>query len=161
MSNPDRLRVVKRRGRFATSLAGAAIILLQGLSLSHAAQPLITAEEASLPAPKGAVGVDRRGITRGPKIDLVSSSDNIQSPSRFQLKFQSFGGATIDPNSVKMLYLRTPNVDLTPRVKAFVQPTGIDMPDVTLPPGEHMVRIDIKDTEGRTGSTSFVLKVSQ
>jgi hypothetical protein len=34
------------------------------------------------------------------------------------------------------------------------------MPDVQLPPGDHMVRVDIKDSDGRIGSTSFVLKVT-
>jgi hypothetical protein len=78
----------------------------------------------------------------------------------FQLKFETFGGAKIDPDSVKVTYLRTPNVDLTSRVKPFVQPTGIDIPDVELPVGDHMVRVDIKDTDGRVGSISFVLKVA-
>jgi hypothetical protein len=57
-------------------------------------------------------------------------------------------------------YLRTPNVDLTSRVRSFVLPSGIDMPEVELPVGEHMVRVDIKDTDGRVGTTSFVLKVA-
>jgi hypothetical protein len=57
-------------------------------------------------------------------------------------------------------YLRTPNVDLTSRVRSFVLPSGIDMPEVELPAGEHMVRVDIKDTDGRVGTTSFVLKVA-
>jgi hypothetical protein len=59
-----------------------------------------------------------------------------------------------------MTYLRTPNVDLTPRVKSFILPSGIDMPEVELPAGEHMVRVDIKDTDGRAGTASFILKVS-
>ena len=49
--------------------------------------------------------------------------------------------------------------DLTSRVKSFVGPGGIDMPEVELPAGEHMVRVDIKDTDGRVGTTSFILKV--
>jgi len=77
-----------------------------------------------------------------------------------QLKFESYGGAKIDPDSLKVTYRRTPNVDLTGRVKPFVQPTGIDMPDAELPPGDHMVRVDIKDSDGRIGTTSFVLKVT-
>jgi len=52
------------------------------------------------------------------------------------------------------------DVDLTPRVKAFVQPTGIDMPDAQLPPGDHLVRIDVKDSEGRVSTTSFMLKIA-
>jgi hypothetical protein len=87
-------------------------------------------------------------------------ADNVHSPVHFQLKFESFGGAKIDPDSVKVTYLRTPNVDLTPRIKPFVQATGIDMPDAELPAGDHMVRVDIKDSDGRVGSTSFVLKVA-
>jgi hypothetical protein len=52
-------------------------------------------------------------------------------------------------------------VDLTERLKVFVQPAGIDMPDASLPPGEHMLRVDLKDSDGRPGSTSFVLKVAR
>jgi hypothetical protein len=76
-----------------------------------------------------------------------------------QVTFESFGGAKIDPDSVKVTYLRTPNVDLTSRVKAFVQNAGIDIPDVELPVGDHMVRIDVKDSDGRIGTASIVLKV--
>jgi hypothetical protein len=36
------------------------------------------------------------------------------------------GGAKIDTDSVRMTYLRTSNVDLTPRIKPFVQTSGIE-----------------------------------
>jgi hypothetical protein len=127
---------------------------------ARANQVLITEEEAKRPPPRGAVAADRRGITRGPRVDFISPDDLVHSPMHFQLKFESFGGAKIDPDSVKVTYLRTPNVDLTPRIKPFVKPTGIDIPDVELPVGDHMVRVDIKDSDGRVGSTSFVLKVA-
>jgi hypothetical protein len=141
--------------------------LLMGLAavfsapnLAYAGEVLITAEEAALPPPRGAVATERRGITRGPKVEVLSSAEPVRSPTRFQIKFETYGGSKIDPESVKVTYLRTPNVDLTARVKSFVQPTGIDMADVQLPAGEHMVRVDIKDSDGRVGSTSFVLKVT-
>jgi hypothetical protein len=76
-----------------------------------------------------------------------------------QITFESFGGAKIDPDSVRVTYLKSPNVDLTPRVRPFVQTAGIDMPDVELPVGDHLVRVDVKDSDGRVGTTSFVLKV--
>lgn len=138
------------------SIAVTALLSVQ----ARATEALITQEEAALPPPKGAISADRRGVTRGPKIELVSGADHIVSPTHFQLKFLSYGGATIDPTSLKLTYLRTPNVDLTSRVKAYVQPTGLDMADVSLPPGEHMLRVDVKDSDGRIGSTSFVLKVT-
>ena len=79
---------------------------------------------------------------------------------RLQLKFESFGDAKINIDSGRVIYLRTPNVDLTDRVKPFIRADGIDMPDTELPPGEYMVRVDIKDSDGRPGSTSFILKIS-
>ncbi len=137
-------------------------VLAAGLLLSGAARAtqLITEEEAKLPPPKGAVAADRRGILRGPKVEVVSPSEAAHSPLRLQLKFESFGGAKINTDSVKVMYLRTPNVDLTSRVKPFIQADGIDMPDTQLPPGEYMVRVDVKDSDGRPGSVSFTLKVS-
>ena len=54
------------------------------------------------------------------------------------------GGAKIDTDSVRMTYLRTSNVDPTPRIKPFVQTTGIEIPDVELPAGgEEAMRAEI------------------
>ncbi|WFU38461.1 hypothetical protein QA640_29075 [Bradyrhizobium sp. CB82] len=137
-------------------------LVAAGLLSSHAAHgtQLITEDEAKLPPPKGAIATDRRGILRGPKVEVVSPSDAVSSPLRLQLKFESFGGAKIDPDSVKVTFLRSPNVDLTARVKPFIQADGINMQDAELPPGEYMVRVDIKDSDGRPGTASFVLKVA-
>jgi hypothetical protein len=146
-----------RGWKLGVLMASASVIA--GSSPACAAQVLITPEEAALPPPKGAVITERRGITRGPKVDVVTSPGELRSPMRFQLKFEPYGGAKIDPTSVKVIYLRTPNVDLTQRIKAFVQPSGIDIPEVELPAGEHMVRVDVKDSDGRIGTTSFLLKV--
>jgi hypothetical protein len=140
-------------------LAGSISLSLLNSGAAHSTQ-LITEEEAKLPPPKGAVAADRRGILRGPKVEFISPADTARSPIHLQLKFESYGGAKIDPESVKMTYLRTPNVDLTPRVRQYVQPTGIDIPGTELPPGEYMVRVDLKDSDGRPGSTSFILKIS-
>ena len=124
------------------------------------ATPLITDDEARLPPPKGAISANTRGILRGPKVEVISPNEAAHSPLRLQLKFESFGGARIDIESVKVLYLRTPNVDLTARVRPFIQADGIDMPDAELPPGEYLVRVDVKDSDGRPGSASFTLRIS-
>src|SRR6516165_7123008 len=92
------------------------IILAMGLLTVGrvSATQLITDEEAKLPPPKGAVSAERRGILRGPKVDVILPGDTVHSPLHLQLRFEAFGGAKIDPDSVKMTFLRTPNVDLTP-----------------------------------------------
>ncbi|WP_452100959.1 hypothetical protein [Bradyrhizobium monzae] len=136
----------------------AAGLLFSGAA--RAATQLITEEEAKLPPPKGAVAADRRGILRGPKVEFVSPSDSVSSPLHLVLKFDSFGGAKIDPDSVKVMFLRTPNVDLTARVKPFIQADGINIQDAELPPGDYTVRVDVKDSDGRPGTAVFTLKVA-
>jgi len=47
---------------------------------------------------------------------------------------------------------------LPSRIKPFALATGIDMPDAQVPPGEHLVRVDVKDSvqllaEGSTVAT--------
>src|SRR3954469_8446394 len=142
-----------------TGLLGlvAAALLFSGPSR---ATQLITDEEARLPPPKGAIAADRRGIMRGPKVEFVSPGDSVSSPLHLQLKFESFGGAKIDPGAVKWIFRRTPNVDLTPRIKPFVQADGVNMDDAEMPPGEYTVRVDIKDSDGRPGTAIFTLKVA-
>lgn len=140
-------------------LLGVVAAGLLSAGASRATQ-LITEEEAKLPPPKGAIAADRRGILRGPKVEFVSPGDSVNSPMRLVLKFESFGGAKIDPDSVKVIFLRTPNVDLTSRVKPFVHADGINMQDAELPPGDYTVRVDIKDSDGRPGTAIFTLKVA-
>jgi hypothetical protein len=146
--------------RRETIVAGLLMACIAAPSPASAAHILITQDEAKLPPAKGAFAVDRRGVTRSPKVILVSGSEPVHSPMHFQLKFESFGGARVDPDSVKVTYLKNPNVDLTPRTKPFAQATGIDMPDAELPVGDHMLRVDVKDSDGRPGSVSFVLNVT-
>jgi hypothetical protein len=143
----------------AKLLRTALLSIVIAMPASAFAAALITPEEAALPLMKGAVPNSGRGITRGPKI-TVSDEGAKSSPIRFQVKFQPLGGSTIDLDGLKVIYLKQPNVDLTPRVKPFVLPTGIDMPDALLPPGDHLMRIDVKDSEGRVSTTSFLLKIA-
>jgi len=145
----------------AKFVRAAFLSLMTVVPASALAGALITPEEAALPPMKGAVANSNRGITRGPKISILEDSAAKSSPIHFQVKFQPLGGSTIDLDGLKVIYLKQPNVDLTSRVKPFAQPTGIDMKDAALPPGDHLVRIDVKDSEGRLSTASFMLKIAQ
>jgi len=125
---------------------------------------LITADEAQLPLAANADLTFRAGISRGPAIELVSpkpSGASVQSPVHLQLKFEGRGGAQIDPDSLKLTYIRNPLIDLTSRVKDFAKPTGIDVPEADIPPGMHVIRADVKDKDGRSGSLIFKLNVAK
>jgi len=127
------------------------------------AEVLITEQEALLPVanpPEFAT----RGITRAPRITkLAPAADTavVKSPFHFVLKFESFGGATIDPATIKVFYLKSPTIDLTARVKRHFKSDGINLDDAEAPPGDHPIRIEIKDSEGRTGASTFMLKVDK
>jgi len=86
---------------------------------------------------------------------------NVKSPIHLQLKFEGRGGAQIDVDSLKLIYAKNPAVDLTERVKAFVKPTGIDVPEAEVPPGTHAIRAEIKDKDGRSGFVNFNLNVAK
>jgi len=151
--------------RSATA-AVATILLAAGAagSVHTQATPvvLITPAEAELPSLPDAALVLRAGVTRGPKIVLVSPAAQaaIQSPFHFRLKFETFGGAKIDPASVKVTYLKNPSVDLTPRLGPLGEPDVVDVAAASIPPGLHHIRVNVKDTEGRAGSANFALKVA-
>ena len=146
----------------AVGLAAVLLLVATGqLPVSAGNVILITPEEAKLPPPKIAVAMSARGVTRGPQIEVVQEADPTKSPTHFQLKFVAHGGAKIDPATVQMTYLRTPDVDLTSRIKPYVTDGGIDIPDAVIPPGSHILRVDLKDTDGRTSTLNFTLNVAQ
>jgi hypothetical protein len=136
-----------------------AIMVAGYASKAAAGVVLITAAEAQLPVPKQIVS--SRGITRGPRIEVSDvDNGNLHSPLHFKLRFLAFGGSTIDLSTLAVTYLRVPNIDLTPRVRPFARPAGIDIPDAEVPPGEHAIRVELKDNEGRVAATNFFLTVA-
>ena len=148
-----------KRGMFVLS---GALLLNIAVNSAHA-EMLISEQESALPAASGG-GLTFRGVTRGPKVDMVSPAADagvVKSPVDLKMKFQSFGGATIDPDSVKVTYVKSPAVDLTPRLKKYIQASGIEMSTAEMPAGEHPIKVEMKDSEGRAGSANFTIKVTR
>lgn len=125
---------------------------------------LITSDEAQLPAISTASLTMRAGVTRGPQISVLSPKPNakgVSSPLHFQVKFVARGGAKIDLDSVRVVYLKQPMVDLTDRLKQFTKTDGIDVDEAEVPSGTHSIKIDVKDSEGRAGSTVLTFNVAR
>src|SRR5580698_3706781 len=100
---------------------------------------LVTADEAALPTQKPVplLPPSARGITRGPEIDVESPRGHgkpVHSPFPLRIEFVAHGGAHINPASVKVIYLRQGNIDLTGRLKADISATGINVPNAETPP---------------------------
>jgi hypothetical protein len=125
------------------------------------AAPLISAKEAALPSAAGALAT--RGISRGPAIKLASPEADtpVAAPFDFKVNFEPRGDAKIDPTSVKVVYMKSPFVDLTPRLKGVISANGIDFLKADVPPGTHAIRITVKDSEGRETNSVVNLVVNK
>ena len=125
------------------------------------AAPLITAKEAALPAASGTLAT--RGISRGPAVKLSSPEADVpvNSPFDFKVLFEARGEGKIDPNSVKVVYMKSPFVDLTPRLKSAITHTGINFSKAEVPPGTHTIRVTVKDLDGRETNQVMTIVVNK
>ena len=125
------------------------------------AASLISAKEAALPPASGALAT--RGISRGPAIKLTSPEADtpVAAPFDFKVSFEPRGDAKIDPSSVKVVYMKSPFVDLTPRLKSAISANGIDFVKADVPPGTHTIRVTVKDTDGRETNSVLNLVVNK
>ena len=123
--------------------------------------PLISPKEAELPDMPPTLST--RGISRGPAVKLNSPEANapVVSPFEFKVSFDARGDSKIDPNSVKVIYMKSPFVDLTPRLINAISSKGIDFSKAEVPPGTHMIRISVKDSEGRETNSVVSLVVTK
>jgi hypothetical protein len=137
-----------------------AIALACGVATAQAT-PLITPTEAALPPASGAMVT--RGITRGPAVKLVSPQTDqaVKGPFDWKVQFEARGGEKIDPSSVKVTYVKSPFVDLTPRIQSAISAEGINFQKAEVPPGEHVLRITVKDSAGRETNSTMTLKVEK
>lgn len=126
------------------------------------AATLITADEAALPAAQGESLT--RGISRGPGVELIEPKADfgpVKAPFELKIAFEPRGGNKIDPASVKVVYLKTPFIDLTPRLQAGITETGIVLPGASVPPGQHDLKITVLDEDGRETNSVVKLVVAE
>jgi hypothetical protein len=137
-----------------------AFVLCLGFASRLSAFELISPEEAALPNPPDAA-MTMRGISRGPSIEQVSPSENAssKSPLALVIKLTARNNEKIDKDSVKLTYVKSRPIDLTSRIKSFVSDNGIEIKEAEIPPGSHLIRVDVKDSQGRTSTALLKLQV--
>lgn len=120
---------------------------------------LITEDEARLPPAQDEKEEVTRAITRGPGINLASAETVERDGFPLRITFEPHGGVAIDPQSVRILYLKKTPVDLTERLKGQITPEGVAVPAATAPPGEHPLQVTVRDSNGRQTVKKFTLVV--
>lgn len=143
------------------TIASATLVLTCVQFSPAGAEVLITKAEAELPPATTGAGATR-GLTRGPAIEQLAPNptQRVASPFVFKVKFVTRNSVAIDPASVKLTYVKSQPIDLTDRIKAHVTPTGISMTNAEVPPGTHILRLDIADQQGRSGTAMLKLNVA-
>lgn len=144
--------------KFNKVLLASLALLISQMAISA---PLISPKEAALPPAAGTLAT--RGISRGPAIKLASPEADtpVTAPFDFKVNFEPRGDAKIDPSSVKVVYMKSPFVDLTPRLKSAISANGIDFAKADVPPGTHTIRVTVKDSEGRETNSVLNLVVNK
>jgi hypothetical protein len=145
-------------------LLGGACAGSAGRSGTPGSVPLITEEEAALPAPAGE-------LERGPKeecgppeirVESPRGGETYRSPLPVQVRFVPSSGATIDPTSIRVELLKLGfTKDLTQRAREFITAAGISMPSAEVPRGTHRVRISVADTSGKRCSEDVQFTVAR
>ena len=142
-----------------------ALVMLPALLTTAAhANPvdLILRPEAALPPPRDEPRVTR-AVTRGPIVHMVSpgpSPAETTGPFWFRVEFAARGGGRIQPASLRVRYLRAWEVDLSDRLKPFTTVHALEIREAVVPPGNHHLRIEIQDEDGRTGSALVVIRMT-
>lgn len=135
--------------------------LLAGFFCPAQAETLINEQEAALPAQDAKPS--SRSIVRGPVVKWISPKNDATVNSPFELKvlLEPREGVKIDSTSLKVVYLKAPSIDLTPRLQTAITPDGINFKQAEVPPGTHTIRLTIKDTEGRETNSQLTIKVNK
>jgi len=121
---------------------------------------LISTIEAAMP--DDSVKPTTRGIIRGPGLEVVSPDLNsvVRGPFNFKVEFKERGGNKIDKDSIKVIYMKSPNIELTPRLNKGISEKGIFFDNAEVPSGTHLIKIILKDLDGRETENIFSIKVN-
>jgi hypothetical protein len=141
-------------------LATFAFFVLVAASPSYvAAIALITEEEvarakgASQPVPQS---FQARPGSGGPRIEILSPNfavtekPTVPKPFPLKVRFAAQDGAQVAMNSLRVTYVAFFDIDITDRLRPYINGDQIAVEEADIPVGEHSIRIDITDSRGRT-----------
>lgn len=129
-----------------------------GAPLTLVTQAELDAIPADTPVGWGSKTEDPNGPVI--QIDSPANEGVYQGPFPIKVAFQSGpSGHPVDMQSLKLEYKVAWGIDITDRVREYIDGTQIDVAESELPEGRHTVEIQIEDTEGHQSSHLFTVTV--
>ncbi|MEI9894409.1 MAG: hypothetical protein WDN28_11140 [Chthoniobacter sp.] len=86
-------------------------------------------------------------------VDTPTQGVGVSAPFPVKIRFVPSAGAKINLDSLKVDVLKLIPISLLSRVKPYLSPAGINVPEAKIPSGSYNVRIAVADDQGREGST--------
>jgi hypothetical protein len=125
---------------------------------------LITPEEAATPdapTPRGIKFTRMEG--NGPHIKIHSPNldEPLRIPFLMDIAFEASPDKIIDVNTLSIKYLKFISIDLTGRIKPFLNNNRLIVKDVKVPQGTHRLRLFIAYTSGEKTMMEIVLNIEK
>lgn len=138
----------------------------KGLSAESGRLILITKQEAALADAqedsKTSGKLLEEEVGRGPFIVLNSPKNGgrYPKPIKIDILFIPRDDTTINLSTLKVIYVKIFDIDITARLKKHTTDKGIQIPEAELPVGKHKLKILLADTKGHmsTQTLAFVVQ---
>jgi len=114
---------------------------------------------------KGLTEVGRSMILElkdGPEIDVLNpgGQEIDRQPIEIDVEFKkSKDGAEPNMSSLKVRYIKFFTIDITDRIKPYIEGNRIHAPKAEFPKGNHTVELYLEDTHGKASSKVMEFKV--
>lgn len=123
---------------------------------------LITPEEAAqpdAPLPKRIELIQKEG--NGPQIRIASPplEKPLRSPFSIDILFEALSGKIIDYNSLRVRYLKLVPIDLTPRIKCYLNENRLFIKNIKIPKGIHRLQFSIAYISGENTTMEIILTI--
>ena len=98
-----------------------------------------------------------------PEIRVHGFREKMISPLEWVIEIRPYGGASINMNSLQLIYQKIPKENLLPRVRDFVEMRGqilvIQLQNAAVPLGRHQIVIFVEDSRGRAAEKPLTFQV--
>ncbi len=162
---PDKAKP-KTRTRFTLTLFAVSVFLLLANAHVCLAFALITPEEAALPdkPPSALKGIDNfQTKGNGPTIRVLApkASDTLRTPLSLDVAFEALPDRTIDYSTLDVEYVKLISINLTRRLRPYLQGNRLIVNDLDVPAGRHRFLVSIAYTSGEKTTVDVVLSVDK
>jgi hypothetical protein len=124
---------------------------------------LITSEEAAQPDAPTPRGIKTKTEGNGPQIKIYSPNldEPLRVPFIMDISFEASSDKTIDFDSLKIRYLKLVPIDLTGKIKPYLNNNRLTVKNVKVPQGKHRLQLFIAYTSGEKTTMEIVLNVDK